>query len=81
MGAGDATSRDTRSFVDVVGAFADSVAERCRDRYGDEEGPLLADGIDLETDEPIRWEGYVLSNLACQQNFLRTQRTRSSQKT
>jgi len=72
MGAGDVTSRDMRSFVDVVAAFADGVMERCRDRYGDEEGPLLADGIDLGTGEPIEWEGYVLSNLACQQNFLRT---------
>ena len=32
---------------------------------------MLADGLDLETGKPLVWEGNMLSNLACQQNFLR----------
>jgi len=55
-----------------VATFAASVFDRCRDRYGTGETPLLTDGIHPETGEPLKWEDSVLSNLACQQNFLRT---------
>jgi pectate lyase len=61
-----------RRFVNSVRVFADNVLERCRDRYGTRETPLLADAICPETGEPRKWEGHILSNLACQQNFLRT---------
>jgi len=60
------------NLVEPVAEFAAHVLRRCRDRYGAKETPLLTDGIHLKTGEPIRWEGSVLSNLACQQNFLRT---------
>ena len=60
-----------RRFVNPVEVFADEVLERCRDRYGRYETPLLTDAIDLKSGEPRRWEGHILSNLACQQNFLR----------
>ena len=62
----------SRSLVDIVAKHADSVLERCRDRYGSKETPLFTDGIYLKTGEPGKWEDYVVSNLACQQNFLRT---------
>ncbi len=59
-------------FVDSVAEYANNVLKLCHDKYGDKETPLLTDGIYLETGEPAKWEEYVLSNLACQQNFLRT---------
>ena len=59
-------------FIDEVKTFAENVLKRCRDRYGPKSSPLLVDSIDLETGEPERWEGHVLSNLARQMNFLRT---------
>ena len=59
-------------FVDCVSKFADNVMERCSDRYGEKRSPLLADGINPKTGEPIRWEEHILSNLGCQQHFLRT---------
>ena len=62
----------TQRFIDSLTRYADNVSERCQDKYGDKKTPLLADGIHLETGEPNKWEEYVTSNLACQQNFLRT---------
>lgn len=56
--------------IDVVAEFAAQVLERCQDQWNG--SPLLVDGIDLATGRPATWEGHVLSNLACQQNFLRT---------
>jgi len=58
-----------QGLIDVVVEFAAQVLERCRDQWNG--SPLLVDGIDLATGRPARWEGHVLSNLACQQNFLR----------
>jgi len=60
------------NYVDYVIQFADNVLERCKDKYGDKKSPLLTDGINLKTGEPIKWEKHILSNLARQQNFLRT---------
>ena len=60
-----------REFIYSVRAFVEEVLERCGDRYGRYKTPLLADAIDLRSGEPRRWEGHPLSNLACQQNFLR----------
>ena len=65
-------SFDAQKLIRSVADFAEKVLDRCRDRYSSKETPLLVDGIDLETGEPVRWEGHVLSNPACQQNFLRT---------
>ena len=68
----DELAKNTQRFVDSVTEYADNVLKCCRDKYGDKETPLLTDGIYPETGEPMKWEEYVLSNLACQQNFLRT---------
>jgi len=74
MGAGDARLRA------VVG-FADNVLRHGRDTYGSEPTPLLADGLDVDTREPVRWTysgtrhrpgAWVVSNLALQQNLFRT---------
>ena len=57
-------------FIAPVVAHVQRVTDLCT---WDENGtPLLADDLDLKTGEPLRWEGQMLSNLACQQNFLRT---------
>jgi pectate lyase len=66
------TTTNTTKFTDAVTAFAANVSERCRDKYGAKQTPFLTDGINLQTGEPIRWENHILSNVACQQNFLRT---------
>ena len=65
------TTGSAQRFVDSVAEVASNVIIRCCDKYSAKETPLLADGINLKTGEPITWEGHVLSNLACQQNFLR----------
>ena len=68
----DAKSDVAPRFVEAVTVYADRVFERCADEYGADRSRLLVDGIDLESGEPARWEGAVMSNLACQQNFART---------
>jgi len=65
-------SNNNRKFIDSVEEFAQNVLERCNDKHGDKETPLLMDGIYLKAGEPVKWETHILSNLACQQNFLRT---------
>jgi pectate lyase len=63
---------DSQKFTDSVTQFVETVNERCRDKYSGKKTPFLVDGINLKTDEPMRWETHILSNVACQQNFLRT---------
>lgn len=66
---------EDRERLEVVRTFADNALEAGADRWSGRETPLLADGIDLETGEPVRWrfegESYIISNLASQQNFFR----------
>lgn len=63
-------------YIRSVRAFADTVLEHGRDRYGEENTPLFADGLRVDTLEPARWkcrgETWVLSNFASQQPLLRT---------
>ena len=66
------TTSNGRRFIDCVTTFAANVSERCRDKYSGKQTPFLTDGINLQTGEPIKWDGHILSNVACQQNFLRT---------
>ena len=54
-------------FIDLVSQYADDVLERC----SDDQTPLICDGLEVQTGNPLHWEGHALSNLACQQNFLR----------
>ncbi|WP_081824120.1 hypothetical protein [Paenibacillus sp. UNC451MF] len=63
-------------YIHAVQQYADLMMDKARDRYGAEATPLFADGVHSETYEPVRWlsEGqtWTLSNLANQQNWLRT---------
>ncbi|WP_247004260.1 pectate lyase [Halosolutus gelatinilyticus] len=65
-------------FVDAVRHHADAVLATGRDRYGEIETPLLADAIDPDAGEAIAYDardvaaGRRLSNVATQQEFLRT---------
>ncbi|MFW6279670.1 MAG: hypothetical protein ACOC2T_01435, partial [Planctomycetota bacterium] len=62
--------------LDVVHQFADSVLEYGLDQWSGEDSPLLADGVDVRTHEPVTWryngKEYIISNLASQQNLFRT---------
>lgn len=60
----------TQNLTNAVIGYVDLVFDRCRP--AESCGQLLADGIDLGTGRPLRWEGQATTNLACQQNFLRT---------
>ena len=57
-------------FVAPVVAYAQYVQNHCT--WPEGKTPLLADRMDMEVRSLPRWEGLLLSNLACQQNFLRT---------
>jgi len=65
------TAATHTELIDAVTQHVDTVFERFSDCYGAEHTPLLADSLDLDTGTAGRWEGQVLSNPACQQNFLR----------
>ncbi len=55
--------------------FAATVLQRGRDRFGERQTPLFADGLHIETLEPVRWQyneqRWVLSNFASQQPLMR----------
>ncbi len=59
----------------TVRAFADHVLEKGRDRWSGKKTPLLADGINVDTGEPVVWRyrnrEYIIHNLASQQNLFR----------
>lgn len=61
---------DAEVFLDAVSVHAGTAIERCRDRWGPTTG-LLADGYDLTSHEPVRWEAAIISDLSCQQNLIR----------
>ena len=71
-----ATSRSGAERMQVVRAFADNVLEKGRDRWSGKDTPLLADGVNVQTGEPVEWlvedERWIVSNLASQQNLFRT---------
>lgn len=60
----------------VVQEFADNVILHASDKFGEEHTPLFADGLDIITYEPVRWQfngkSWIISNMASQQNFFRT---------
>ena len=66
---------DTSKYLQAVETFADHVLQNGRDVYGEEHSPLFADGIHIETGEPVRWEGenesWIISNFGSQQNLMR----------
>lgn len=76
-GFGQIVRRDNRdeARLDVVRAYADRVLEQGTDRWSGRQTPLLADGVHVDTGEPVVWkykgETYIISNLASQQNLFR----------
>ncbi|WP_179232671.1 hypothetical protein [Paenibacillus rigui] len=66
----------SQRFIQAVRRYADLMLDKASDRFGTVSTPLFADGVDSLTFEPVRWqsqgETWVLSNLANQQNWLRT---------
>ena len=64
-------------YLKAVKEFADNVLEHGRDTYGPKKTPLFVDGVNIHTHEPVKWissegERWILSNLASQQNLMRT---------
>ena len=64
--------------LETVIAFAENVFEKGRDRWSGQDTPLLVDGIDPRTGDPVVWrydnDEFVIHNLASQQNLFRTLR-------
>ena len=62
--------------LDAVKTFADNVLEQGTDRWSGQNTPLLVDGINVLTGEPVEWifkeERFIIHNLASQQNLFRT---------
>jgi pectate lyase len=62
--------------LQTVVEFGDNVLTYGRDYYGEKHTPLLADGLNVYTLEPVVWiyngKLSVLSNFSSQQNLLRT---------
>lgn len=70
--------------IGVVEEFCANVLRHGRDVYGDDRTPMLADGVNVRTREPVRWRWsggveafgppgeWIVSNLAQQQNLFRT---------
>lgn len=60
----------------AVRAFADNALKKGRDQWSGKRTPLFADGLHVESGKPAEWlcqgKKHVVSNLASQQNFLRT---------
>ena len=74
--AGNDRGQEPSEYLQAVQTFADNVMEKGEDRWGDYHSPLLVDGIEVETGEPIRWEQdtgeeWIISNFASQQNLMR----------
>jgi len=68
---------DPNRYLNAVIEFADNVLKYGRDTYGPKHTPLFVDGLNVNTHEPVKWiapngDRWILSNLASQQNLLRT---------
>jgi pectate lyase len=71
------TTIEDKKRIEAVYQFATNVLLKGRDKYRDNPSPLFADGINVHTDEHVKWKfpggrEAVMSNLASQQNLLRT---------
>jgi len=66
---------NNQKHLDAVKQFADRVLEVGRDTYGPKHTPLFADGVNVDTLEPVVWrfEGneWIISNFANQQHLMR----------
>ncbi len=61
--------------IQLLTSYADNVLSNGQDRWSGKGTPLLADGINVETLEPVEWiyndERFIIHNLASQQNLQR----------
>jgi len=74
---GRSDPNDPNRYLNAVREFADNVLKYGRDTYGPKHTPLFVDGLNINTHEPVKWiapngDRWILSNLASQQNLLRT---------
>lgn len=68
--------RAAQPYLAAVQRFAERVLVDGRDRYGSFSTPLLVDGVEVASGNPVRWQvgdqSWVLSNLGSQQILFRT---------
>ena len=68
-------SAEDEKRLELVREYADRILEQGIDRWSGENTPLLSDGQNVETGEPVIWrydgEEYIISNMANQQNLFR----------
>jgi pectate lyase len=73
---GKANLQNENPRIAAVRIFADNVLEKGMDRWSGQDTPLLVDGINIDTEEPVEWvyegEHYIIHNLANQQILFRT---------
>lgn len=66
---------DSTRFLNAIIEFADNVLEHGTDTFGDVHSPLLIDGINVRSGEPVKWKHaggeWILSNFGSQQNLIR----------
>ena len=74
--AGAPQAKEESPRIKAVRKFADTVLKHGRDTYREKTTPLFVDGLNVDTLEPVRWklkgQEWIPSNLARQQNLLRT---------
>ncbi len=62
--------------LEAVKIFAENVFASGSDRWSGQATPLLTDGVNIQTGEPVEWiyegERFIIHNLASQQNLFRT---------
>lgn len=75
-----ATGARAASYLETVRTFAENVQEKGRDRWSGQDTPLLADGINVDTGQPVEWifresdgttSRWMIHNLGTQQNLFR----------
>lgn len=63
-------------YLQTVRTFADNAIAHGRDRFGPHPTPLFADGLNVDTLEPVEWlcdgKRWIICNPACQMDFFRT---------
>ncbi len=73
--AGTVYTAEDEKRLKLVREYAERVLEQGQDQWSGHNTPLLADGINVVTGEPVKWrfEGdeFIVSNLANQQNLFR----------
>jgi pectate lyase len=71
----DVVAQD-KTRLDAVMTFANNLLRDGNDKYSGKDTPLLVNGINVFTKEPVKWifsngDEAVLSDFACQQNLMR----------